>query len=196
MSEKGLESVTEMIQSRFAVGSRSKAVLGTTAIAGKSDITFLAHGRQGGLFIATKSDLLRCGDEVNQRGLVDVAEFVIGLNEMVARIKIAVMFKDECRPASRCVDAQTVLPDVSAEGDIKHLNKYLANIALDPFVEYRVQEVPVLLTSDRATRDETSTLGVQDASSPRFVAPTFFGDGQSLRIRTFNNRDELKMFGL
>ena len=106
------------------------------------------------------------------------------------------MFKDECRPASRCVDAQTVLPDVRSEGDIKHLNKYLANIALDPFVEYRVQEVPVLLTSDRATRDQIAILGVQDASSPRFVAPTFFGDGQSLGIRTFNNRDELKMFGL
>ena len=86
MSEKGLESITEVIQSRFAVGSRSKAVLGTTAIAGKSDITFLAHGWKGGLFIATKSDLLRCGDEVNQRGVVDVAEFVIGFNEMVARI--------------------------------------------------------------------------------------------------------------
>ena len=86
MSEKGLESITEVIQSRFAVGSRSKAVLGTTAIAGKSDIAFLAHGWKGGLFIATKSDLLRCGDEVNQRGVVDVAEFVIGFNEMVARV--------------------------------------------------------------------------------------------------------------
>ena len=106
------------------------------------------------------------------------------------------MFKDECRPASWRVDAQTVLPDVRTEGDIKHLNEYLADIALDPFVEYCVQEVPILLPSDRATRDKTSTLGVQDASSPRFVAPTFFGDGQSLRICTFNNRDELKMFGL
>ena len=86
MSEKGLESVTEMIQTRFAVGSHSEAVLGTTAITGKSDITFLAHGWQGGLFIATKSDLLRCSDEVNQRGVVNVSKFVIGFNEMVARI--------------------------------------------------------------------------------------------------------------
>ena len=86
MSEKGLESVTEMIQTRFAVGSHSEAVLGTTAVTCKSDITFLAHGRQGGLFITTKSDLLRRSDEVNQRGVVDVAEFVIGFNEMVARI--------------------------------------------------------------------------------------------------------------
>ena len=106
------------------------------------------------------------------------------------------MFKNERRAAGWCVDTQAVLPDVRSEGDIKHLNKYLANIALDPFVEYRVQEVPVLLTSDRATRDQIAILGVQDASSPRFVAPTFFGDGQSLRICTFNNRDELKMFGL
>lgn len=148
MSEKGLESSTEVIQTRFAVGSHREAVLRTTTIAGKSDITFLAHAWQGSLFIATKSDLLRCSDKVNQRGVVDVAEFVIGFNEMVARIKIAIMFKDESRPASRRVDTQTVLPDVSTESDIKHLNKYLANIALDPFVEYRVQEVPVLLTSD------------------------------------------------
>ena len=86
MSEKGLESVTEVIQTRFTVGSHSEAVLGTTAVTCKSDITFLAHGRQGGLFITTKSDLLRRSDEVNQRGVVDVAEFVIGFNEMVARI--------------------------------------------------------------------------------------------------------------
>ena len=84
MSEKRLESVTEVIQSRFAVGSRSEAVLRTTAIAGNSDITVLAHGRQGGLFIAAKSDLLRSRDEVNQRGVVDVAKFVIGFNEMIA----------------------------------------------------------------------------------------------------------------
>ena len=84
MSEKGLESVTEVIQTRFAVGSRSEAVLWATTIAGKSDITCLAHAWQGGLFIATKSDLLRRGDELNQRGVVDVAEFVIGFNEMVA----------------------------------------------------------------------------------------------------------------
>ncbi len=58
------------------------------------------------------------------------------------------MFKDECRAAGRCVDAQTVLPDVSTEGDIKHLNKYLADIALHPFVEYCIQEVSVLLASD------------------------------------------------
>ncbi len=84
MSEKRLESVTEVIQSRFAVGSDSEAVLRATAIAGKSDVTVLAHGWQGGLFVAAKSDLLRCRDEVNQRGVVDVAEFVIGFNEMVA----------------------------------------------------------------------------------------------------------------
>ena len=84
MTEKRLESVTEVIQSRFAVGSRSEAILRTAAIAGKSDVTFLAHGWQGGLFIATKSDLLRCGNEVNQRGVVDVAKFVIGFNEMIA----------------------------------------------------------------------------------------------------------------
>ena len=58
------------------------------------------------------------------------------------------MFKDECRAAGRCVDAQTVLPDVRTEGDIKHLNEYLAHIAFDPFVEYCVQEVAVLLASD------------------------------------------------
>ncbi len=148
MSEKRLESVTEVIQSRFAVGSDSEAVLRATAIAGKSDVTFLAHGWQGGLFVAAKSDLLRCRDEVNQRGLVNVSEFVVRFNEMVAGIKIAVMFKDECRPTSWRVDAQTVLPDVSSEGDIKHLNKYLADIALDPFVEYCIQEVSVLLASD------------------------------------------------
>ena len=148
MSEKGLESVTEVIQSRFAVGSRSEAILRTAAIAGKSDITVLAHGWQGGLFVAAKSDLLRSRDEVNQRGVVDVAKFVIGFNEMVTRIKIAIMFKDECRAAGRCVDTQAVLPDVSAEGDIKHLYKYLADIALDPFVEYCFQEVAVLLTSN------------------------------------------------
>ena len=92
MSEKGLETVAEVIQTRFAVGSHSEAVLGATAVAGKSDVTFLAHGWQSGLFVTAKSDLLRCRDEVNQRGLVDVAKFVIGLNEMVTRIKIAVMF--------------------------------------------------------------------------------------------------------
>ena len=58
------------------------------------------------------------------------------------------MFKDECRAAGRCVDTQAVLPDVSAEGDIKHLNKHLADVVLDPFVKYCVQEVPVLLTGD------------------------------------------------
>ena len=84
MPEKGLEPIAEVIQTRFAVGSDSEAVLGTAAVAGKSDITVLAHGWQSGLFVAAKSDLLRCRDEVNQRGLVDVAKFVIRLNEMVA----------------------------------------------------------------------------------------------------------------
>ena len=84
MPEKGLEPIAEVIQTRFAVGSRSEAVLRTTAIAGKSDITVLAHGRQSGLFVAAKSDLLRSRDEVNQRGVVDVAKFVIGFNEMIA----------------------------------------------------------------------------------------------------------------
>ena len=84
MSEKGLETVAEVIQTRFAVGSHSEAVLGATAVAGKSDVTVLAHGWQGGLFVAAKSDLLRCSNELNQRGLVNVAKFVIRLNEMVA----------------------------------------------------------------------------------------------------------------
>lgn len=66
-----LVSGAQVIQPRLSIGRRSKAVLGTAAVAGKAHIAFAAVAREPRLLITSEFALLLRGDQVGHVVLAD-----------------------------------------------------------------------------------------------------------------------------
>jgi len=79
---------------------------------------------------------------------MNIAEFVIGFNKVITRVHVSVVFKRKCGPTCRRMHTQAVQADMSAEGDIKDLDEYLADIMGQPFIKDCAQKIAVLLSGD------------------------------------------------
>ena len=91
MAEKGLVTGAQIVQSRFTLRSRHKPVLGTLPLAGEPDLTFTARVGKAFQLVAAEGALRLRGHQLQHVSLLDIAEKIIGLHEMIAGIKIAVM---------------------------------------------------------------------------------------------------------
>ena len=121
----------------------------------------------------------------------DVAEQVVGFDEVVARVQVAGVLDRELQPAGLRVDADAArLPVPVRERGVEHLDVHLPDVAPDPLLEHVDHEPPVLLGSDRAFGDEVPFLLVE-RTALHAVAPPGVRDREVLLGGPLDDRDEL-----
>jgi len=103
--EEGLVASAQIVQPRLTVGRQQEAVLRAAAVTGKAYVTVQAELGESGQLVQAELPLLRRRDELDHRRLEDVAQAVVGLDEVIARIQVAVVLQRERVAARRRVDA-------------------------------------------------------------------------------------------
>ena len=86
MLEEGLVAGAEIVQTRFSIGSVDEPVARTFAVAGELDFALPAVARQCVLLVIPEFPLLVRCDELYQVLLFDIAQKILWLDKMVARI--------------------------------------------------------------------------------------------------------------
>ena len=118
--------------------------------------------------------------------LVDVAEQVIGLDEVVAGVHVSVVLHRERQSARLAVHAHSRgLAHEVRERRVEHLHVHVADVVPHPVLEDVDQEPAVALGRHRALGHLTAGLNVQRAIAPRgpaILAPA---------LQPLDHRDEL-----
>ena len=84
---------------------------------------------------------------------MDIAQFVIGLDEMIARIEIAVVLQRGTVAARGRMNAEKVTTEIGFECHVEELDKNPPDVAPNPFLENIDEETAVWLAADRALGD-------------------------------------------
>jgi len=158
MFKKCLVTFAEVVETHLSIGRFDKTVLGTLTIANMQDFAFPAVLRKRISLIFSELSLLFRGHEFDHRCLQDVSQVVIRLDEVIARIKIAIVLQSHALTACRPEDAdgpRHVQPACQRSVEIQ--NKCLANVSLNPLVEDLDQEMPPLGRTDRPVCNPTFT---------------------------------------
>lgn len=85
----------EVIESPFAVGGVGEAVLGAFAVAGESDGAIAAIFWEAVAFCLAEGFCHGAISERTEAGVHEVAEFVFGVNVVIAGVEIAIVFHRE-----------------------------------------------------------------------------------------------------
>src|ERR1035438_8585186 len=88
----------EIVKPILARRRLRKAMLGTLAVAGKTHIALTAISGQRKFLCIAKARLLRRTHQARQMLLHDISQLIVGINEMVARVHIAIVL--DCQRAS------------------------------------------------------------------------------------------------
>ena len=138
-----LYPATEIVEASFTVGGAGEAVLGAAPVTGKPHLAALAELGKGVPFVESELDLLLRGHQLGHRGLGDVAQQVVGLDVVVARVQITVVLQGQRQPAGLREDAQSRrLPVPVRQRHVEVLDEDLTDVSLYPLVEDRRQEPP------------------------------------------------------
>ncbi len=95
--EERLVAGAQVVEPGLAVGRRREAVLGAATVAREADVALEAVARQRVALVQPELALLIRGDELEHGQLADVAEPEPRLDEVVARVDVAVVLHDELR---------------------------------------------------------------------------------------------------
>ncbi len=174
--EERLEAGAQVVEAGIAVRRRDEPVLRAAAVARETHVALEAVLRQRVAFVEPELALLLGRDELEHRVLLDVAQLVARLHEVVARVEITGVLERQREPARLRVDAEPRwLSGPVGERDVEHLHVHLGDVVADPLLEHVDQETAVLLSADRPACDAISLLLIE-----RPVAPRRPGDGSVL----------------
>ena len=95
MAEKHLVAGAQVVQASFAIWSVGESMLGTLAIAGKPNVAFAAVSRQRRFLRFAETALLVGLDKCLQRGLHDVSEAILRIDEVIAGVQVTAMLNGE-----------------------------------------------------------------------------------------------------
>ena len=99
MVEEQLETGTQVIKPRIAVGGHEEAVLRALAVAGKAHVAFAAEIRQRVALVQAELQLLRRSEHLEHVCVLDVAQQELWLDEMIAGIQVAVVLNGQAGAA-------------------------------------------------------------------------------------------------
>jgi hypothetical protein len=134
----------EVVESPFAVGGVSEAVLGAFAVAGKTNRAIATIFRKAVAFGLAKGLGHRAIGKRTEARVHEVAEFVFGVDVVIASVEIAIVLHREGATAGLGEIAEsTANPEPFTEGYIKELYVNFADVAFDPEVEDFAKEVAV-----------------------------------------------------
>ena len=144
-----LQSLAERVLAA-AVGTGLEAVFRTFAPAG--EIVFAPQAFGGQRIALGKAEIHPFARTVDlrQRRFADVAQLVFGIDEVVARIDVAVVLDDQ-RVAARLAHRADARGHAAPLGQrrVEHLHERTSHVAHHPHVEHVAQEPPVTLGRHR-----------------------------------------------
>ena len=163
-----LEAGAQVVEARLAVGRQNKPVLGTLAMTGEAHVALPAETRQRIAFVKAELDLLRRGHQLDHVRVPDVAQQIVRLHEVIARIQIAVVLDGQPRAAGGVEDAHAGIGQTQpvAQRRLEGLHVDRSYIATHPLVKDCAQEAAKLLRLHRAIGDgrplleESQAIGV------------------------------------
>ena len=156
MLEKNAIACTEVVQSRFSVGSFQETQTRTFTMTSLQPEALAALTGKGFLLESAEAILLGAIKHLRQAVCAYVAQLVLWKDEVVAGIHIAVMFHHGSMPALLCIDTNTRFhPHPTSKGCIEKLYEDLAYILTHPFAENGTHEMPPLFRTDAERSDGT-----------------------------------------
>ena len=202
MGEELLVAGAEVVEARFAGRRFEETVLGTFAMAGEAHRALAAIARQGGRLGQPEGLLLGRVDEAGEGRVHQVTQLVAGVDVMVAAVEISVVLDGEGPSAVFGKNADTGwLAAPVGQGRVKLLNKDLAHVVLDPFIEDRDQELPVLGRSHTPFGylgvESDGVLMIRRRGQPQTVVGAggvAFHDGNKLKVTRTDLAEELIHF--
>jgi hypothetical protein len=105
VSEEQLESRAQVVVSGISVARKREAIFGTASITERPDRTTLALGSKRVALVIAEFALHGGGYELHEMSVVNVAQLITRLDEMIAGVDVAVVFQRGTVSASRGVDA-------------------------------------------------------------------------------------------
>ena len=119
-------------------------MLGALAVAGEKPFALKAFGGELVPLVDAEGRLLVRAHHLGDRLFGDVAEEIILIDKMVARVEVAVVFDDGIAAAGlgECAGARH-LPDPSGQSGVEISDEYAADIIPDPIIEYVAEEPAV-----------------------------------------------------
>ena len=146
MAEEHLVSLAQHIHIWLTVLRVAETVLGALAVAQEIVVASLALQRQGITLVASEALLVFTAVHVGKLTGHDIAEAVLGIDEMVTRVDIAIVFDDHAIAADLAEGTQRWLYATPVgKGNVKELHKPVAHIVLHPLVEDIAHELSVSL---------------------------------------------------
>jgi hypothetical protein len=153
MCEEEFQARAEIVMPRIAVTGEDEPVLRTAPIAKRPNLATLALWSERIALVVPELALFRRRDELQQMLFMDVAQPVTRLDEMIARVNIAIVLQSWTIAASRGVNAQQMPAEIRFERHVEELNINTAYVMPHPLLEDIYEEAAVLFTPDRAFRD-------------------------------------------
>ncbi len=191
--EEGLVATAQVVEPTLAVRGAGETVLRATAVTGEPHITVQAVLRKGFPLVSSERLLLGKHDQVDQPVFADVAEFVLGLDEVIARIQVTGVLQSDCEAAGLGMHAEAGWFAVPiGQCDVEHLHIDGSDVPAFPFLEDIDQEPGEAVGRDRAVGDQVSVLDIQ-WPVPHPFAPADAGHRQQCLGGPLHDRDELQV---
>ena len=142
--EEFLVGWAQVVEAPFAVRRPGEAMLGALAVAGETNTAIAAILWQAVALGVAEIDRHRTVGELAERGVHQVAQFVVRVDVVIAGVDIAVVLHSERAPAGLGEVAQSAgNVEPLAECHIKQLHIGFTDVAFDPLIEDLNQEVAV-----------------------------------------------------
>ena len=141
--------LAEIVQSRLVRSCPQEPVFRAAAVAGKAPCALSALRGQAVAFVLSERVLPGGRRQIVDGGLGDVAQFMGGIDIVVAGKNVAVMFDGQLaaarfgKPAQRRWRAEK-----NAEHGVEILHEHPADVAAPPFIEDGAQEISVAVGRD------------------------------------------------
>jgi hypothetical protein len=136
VSEKSFKARTQVVQTLLTVRSPDEAVLRASAVTQGKDLALPTVARQRIPLGLPKLSLGRVLQHFDQRGLADIPQAIFRVDEVIAGIKVPIVFDHGDIAACLPKDAKRMLHPASRSGRlIEYLHHDLSNIVPNPLVE-------------------------------------------------------------
>jgi hypothetical protein len=112
--EETLIALAKIIQAFLSIWRAEEAMFGAFTIASKTIVAFAAVSRQHIALVVAELPLLRRVDQSAQWILDNVAELVLRVDEVIARIEIAVVLNRQRRTASLAENAMSLKQPIAS----------------------------------------------------------------------------------
>ena len=150
MVKKTIVTFTQIIMAWIAILIADKTILGTFAMAGKLIAAFPALTRKGAMLDVAELLLFRPIEHFGERLLANVAKFILGENEMIARIDVSVVFHHTGMSAIAGKDTNTRrYATPVGKRAVEEFDKDLPHIVSHPLVEKSDEEITPLVRTNR-----------------------------------------------